>query len=355
MVPRDPAADAPRRRHGPRRRRPLIAAPTVPTAPGLPRRRACLPRPRPPRPRRRSRSHPTPTSRSGSGSCRTTTRDSCWSRRPTRRTLPFRLKLNHVSQFKYTNTHGGAPTYVTHLGEVKDVNKRNDFQLTRDVFYFSGYVFDHNARLQHPPLHLDGRPDGDGGRICRLRVQQGVRAAGRILLAAELARHDRHLSVLPGHRPQHGGQLHAARIHPGRLGQRRAVPWLQLHRDGRQLAQHARHRGHEDRLPLRLRRLVLVRPQRLRQGLERLRAPRGAGAAHRHRLHVRARRSPLRSLGLQPGEQRHLYLGRHVAVRDRHAGARRHRLAGQLLPVGRRCRDQVPRASPSTPSSPIAG
>ena len=57
--------------------------------------------------------------------------------------LPYRLKLNHVSQFKYTNTLAVHPTYVTHLGEVKDVNKRNDFQLTRDVFYFSGYVFDH--------------------------------------------------------------------------------------------------------------------------------------------------------------------------------------------------------------------
>ncbi|HEX3905298.1 MAG TPA: hypothetical protein VH853_20900 [Polyangia bacterium] len=56
--------------------------------------------------------------------------------------LPYLLKLNHVSQFKYTNTQAVHSTYLTHLGEVKDVNKRNDFQLTRDVFYFSGYVFD---------------------------------------------------------------------------------------------------------------------------------------------------------------------------------------------------------------------
>ena len=56
--------------------------------------------------------------------------------------LPYLLRLNHVSQFKYTNSLAVHATYVTHLGEVKDVNKRNDFQLTRDVFYFSGYVFD---------------------------------------------------------------------------------------------------------------------------------------------------------------------------------------------------------------------
>ena len=78
----------------------------------------------------------------GIGSRRTTTRDSCWSRRRTRLRCRICCKLNHVSQFKYTNTLAVHSTYVTHLGEVKDVNKRNDFQLTRDVFYFSGYVFD---------------------------------------------------------------------------------------------------------------------------------------------------------------------------------------------------------------------
>lgn len=56
--------------------------------------------------------------------------------------LPYRLKLNHVSQFKYTNTMLVHSTYTTHLGVVTPVNKRNDFQLTRDVFYFSGYAFD---------------------------------------------------------------------------------------------------------------------------------------------------------------------------------------------------------------------
>jgi hypothetical protein len=55
---------------------------------------------------------------------------------------PFRLKLKHVSQFKYTNTRGVDETYVDHLGNEKDVLRRHDIQLTRDVFYFSGYAFD---------------------------------------------------------------------------------------------------------------------------------------------------------------------------------------------------------------------
>jgi hypothetical protein len=56
--------------------------------------------------------------------------------------LPYRLKINHVSQFRFTNTMAVNATYTDHLGRVHEVNRRNDIQLTRDVFYFSGFVFD---------------------------------------------------------------------------------------------------------------------------------------------------------------------------------------------------------------------
>jgi hypothetical protein len=55
---------------------------------------------------------------------------------------PYRLKFNHVSQFRYTNTLAVHKTYTDHLGNVKNVLTRNDIQLTRDVFYFSGFAFD---------------------------------------------------------------------------------------------------------------------------------------------------------------------------------------------------------------------
>jgi hypothetical protein len=58
--------------------------------------------------------------------------------------LPFRLKLNHVSQFKYTNTLNVDKTWVDHLGNEQEVLRRHDIQLTRDVFYFTGFVFDRN-------------------------------------------------------------------------------------------------------------------------------------------------------------------------------------------------------------------
>jgi hypothetical protein len=56
--------------------------------------------------------------------------------------MPFRLVLNHVSQFKYTNSLATKSTYTDHFGVEHDVQRRNDIQLTRDVFYFSGYAFD---------------------------------------------------------------------------------------------------------------------------------------------------------------------------------------------------------------------
>jgi hypothetical protein len=56
--------------------------------------------------------------------------------------MPFLLKLNHVSQFRYTNTLAVEKTYTDHFGNEFDVQRRNDVQLVRDAFYFNGYAFD---------------------------------------------------------------------------------------------------------------------------------------------------------------------------------------------------------------------
>ncbi len=55
--------------------------------------------------------------------------------------VPFRLVFNSVQQFRYTNTLLVESTYTDHFGQVHEVIKRNDIQLTRSVFYFSGFVF----------------------------------------------------------------------------------------------------------------------------------------------------------------------------------------------------------------------
>ena len=124
------------------RRRPTAAAP------GRRRRRRCR------RPRRRAAD--AARRRLGAAPLRQGVR--ARRRRRTDAGMPFRLVLNHVSQFKYTNTMAVEQDVHDHLGVVKEVLRRNDIQLTRDVFYFSGYVFDPPARLQHPALHVERHP-----------------------------------------------------------------------------------------------------------------------------------------------------------------------------------------------------
>jgi hypothetical protein len=55
---------------------------------------------------------------------------------------PFLMRLNHVSQFRYTNTMAVDKTYHDHFGNEKEVQRRNDVQLVRDAFYFNGFAFD---------------------------------------------------------------------------------------------------------------------------------------------------------------------------------------------------------------------
>ena len=117
--------------------------------------------------RRRSRSPPTATSRSGLAAAPLRQGVRAGLARPTRRRCRIRLRLNHVSQFKYTNTMAVHPTYTTHLGEVKDVNRRNDIQLTRDVFYFSGYVFDKRLDYNIMLYTSTADSDRDGSRVRR--------------------------------------------------------------------------------------------------------------------------------------------------------------------------------------------
>jgi hypothetical protein len=53
----------------------------------------------------------------------------------------FHLQLNHVSQFRYTNSLATDRTNTDHYGNEFEVQRRNDVQLVRDAFYFSGFVY----------------------------------------------------------------------------------------------------------------------------------------------------------------------------------------------------------------------
>ena len=61
--------------------------------------------------------------------------------------VPFLLKFNLNTQFRYLNTLSSDDTFTDHLGNVRDVHTRNDLTVNRAMFILNGYVFD--KRLQY--------------------------------------------------------------------------------------------------------------------------------------------------------------------------------------------------------------
>jgi hypothetical protein len=60
--------------------------------------------------------------------------------------IPFLLKFNNNTQFRYLNTLNSQGTFTDHLGVVRDVHKRNDLTVNRSMFILGGYVFDKRLR-----------------------------------------------------------------------------------------------------------------------------------------------------------------------------------------------------------------
>jgi hypothetical protein len=61
--------------------------------------------------------------------------------------VPFLLKFNDDTQLRYLNTVSSDETFTDHLGNVREVNRRNDITVNRQMYNFSGYIFD--QRLQY--------------------------------------------------------------------------------------------------------------------------------------------------------------------------------------------------------------
>lgn len=61
--------------------------------------------------------------------------------------IPFRLVFGNFAQVRYTNTQLDSLTFVDHLGGDRPVNPRNDISFNRDLFAFTGFVFD--PKLQY--------------------------------------------------------------------------------------------------------------------------------------------------------------------------------------------------------------
>ena len=61
--------------------------------------------------------------------------------------VPYLLKFNDDTQLRYLNTVSSDETFTDHLGNVREVNRRNDITVNRQMYNFSGYIFD--QRLQY--------------------------------------------------------------------------------------------------------------------------------------------------------------------------------------------------------------
>jgi len=61
--------------------------------------------------------------------------------------IPFRLNLWDTTQVRFTNTSLGNKSFTDHLGVVQPVVIRNDFTLNRNLFHFTGYIFDSRLRF----------------------------------------------------------------------------------------------------------------------------------------------------------------------------------------------------------------
>lgn len=56
--------------------------------------------------------------------------------------VPFLLRFNNNTQFRYLNTLGVNDTFTDHLGNVREVKKRNDLTVNRAMFILGGYIWD---------------------------------------------------------------------------------------------------------------------------------------------------------------------------------------------------------------------
>ena len=60
--------------------------------------------------------------------------------------VPFALRLNNNTQLRYLNTLDSNDTFTDHLGNVREVHRRNDITVNRSMFILGGYIFDKRVR-----------------------------------------------------------------------------------------------------------------------------------------------------------------------------------------------------------------
>ena len=65
---------------------------------------------------------------------------------PADASVPLLMKFNLNTQVRYLNTTLCDDTFTDHLGQVREVQKRNDITVNRTMFILGGYIFDDRLR-----------------------------------------------------------------------------------------------------------------------------------------------------------------------------------------------------------------
>lgn len=60
--------------------------------------------------------------------------------------VPFLVRFNQNTQIRYLNTLSSPETFTDHLGNVREVRRRNDITVNRTMFILGGYIFDKRLR-----------------------------------------------------------------------------------------------------------------------------------------------------------------------------------------------------------------
>src|SRR5262249_9001038 len=64
-----------------------------------------------------------------------------WKTKATDR-IPFLAKYNQDIQLRFLNTTNSVDTFTDHLGNVRDVQNRNDITVNRTMLVIGGFIFD---------------------------------------------------------------------------------------------------------------------------------------------------------------------------------------------------------------------
>jgi len=60
--------------------------------------------------------------------------------------IPFQLRFTNITQFRYLNTMTANSFFTDHLGTVRPIINRNDLHVNREMFTFTGYIFDQRLK-----------------------------------------------------------------------------------------------------------------------------------------------------------------------------------------------------------------